>query len=99
MSVLSSLFNAGAIIVTTSAKVVLVTTRVAVVSTVTTSAAVAAVVVHEAKTAAKEIQADPNIKAGIEASKSVFAESRSYVQRKVTSIETAAIDFEARHKE
>ena len=99
MSILSSLFNAGAIVVTTSAKVVLVTTRVAVVSTVTTSAAVAAVVVHEARTAANQIQADPNIKAGIDAGKTVYTAGMSYVQDKVTSIESATIDFEARHKE
>lgn len=98
MSIISSLLNAGASIVKTTAKGTLVVTRVAVISTVTASAAVVAAVVGEEKIAARQLQEDPNIKAGLDACKASYAASREYARNKAAAIEAAATDFAARHK-
>ena len=98
MSIISSLFNAGSSVVKVSAKGVLVVTRVAAVSTLMTTAAIAAAVVDEAKIAARQLQADPNVSAGIEAGKAGYAASMTYARNKASAIEAAATDFAARHK-
>ena len=98
MSIISSLFNAGSSVIKTTAKGVLVVTRVGVVSMVTTTAAVAATVVDESQIGASQLRADPNINAGIEASKAGYAAGMAYARNKVATIEAAASDFETRHK-
>ena len=98
MSIISSLFNAGASIVKVTAKGTLVVTRVAVVSTVTTTAAVAAAVVDEAKIAARQLQSDPNVSASISVGKAAYATSIEYGRNKAAAIEAAASEFADRHK-
>lgn len=98
MSVISSLLNAGTSVVKVTAKGVLVVTRVAAVSTITTTAAVAATVVEEAKIAARQLEADPHVRAGIEAGKAGYAASMTYVRNKAAAIEAAATDFADRHR-
>lgn len=98
MSVIHSIFNAGALVINTAAKLVLVTARVAVVRTVTTTAAVAATVVDEAQLAARELQSDRNIKASIDASKSGYTAVMAYSRNKASAIEAAACDFANKHQ-
>ena len=98
MSIIRSLFNAGSSVVKVTAKGVLVVTRVAAVSTITTTAAVAATVVEEAKIAARQLEADPHVRAGIEAGKTGCAASMTYVRNKASAIEAAATDFADRHR-
>ena len=97
MSIIS-LFNAGSSVVKVTAKGVLVVTRVAAVSTLTTTAAIAAAVVDEAKIAARQLEADPHVKAGIEASKAGYVASMTYARNKAAAIEAAATDFADRHR-
>ena len=94
MSIISSLFSAFKF----TAKGALVVSRVAVVSTVTASAAVMAAVVDEAKIAASQLRADPNITAGIEAGKAGYAASMTFARNKASAIEAAATDFADRHR-
>jgi len=98
MSILDSLCNAGSSVVKTTAKGVLIVTRVAVVSTVSTTAAVAAAVVDETKIAARQLHADPNIKAGIDTARACYASGMAYARYKAADVEAAASAFEARHK-
>ena len=98
MSIISSLFNAGASIVKVTAKGTLVVTRVAVVNTVTTTAAVAAAVVDEAKIAARQLKSDPNVSAGISAGKTAYVTGSAYARNKAAAIEAAASEFADRHK-
>ena len=98
MSIISSLFNAGSSVVKVTAKGVLVVTRVAAVSTITTTAAVAAAVVEEVKIAARQLEADPHVKAGMEAGKAGYTASMTYARSKAAAIEAAATDFADRHR-
>ena len=98
MSIIRSLFNAGSSVVKVTAKGVLVVTRVAAVSTLTTTAAIVAAVVDEAKIAASQLEADPHVKAGMEAGKAGYAASMTFARNKASAIEAAATDFADRHR-
>ena len=98
MSIISSLFSAGSSVVKFTAKGVLVVTRVAAVSTITTTAAVAAAVVEEAKIAARQLEADPHVNAGMEAGKAGYTASMTFARNKASAIEAAATDFADRHR-
>ena len=98
MSVINSIFNVGAIVISTATKLALVTARIAVVSAVTTTAAVAATVVDESIKAANQIRDDRTVNAGIEHGKASYAASVTYAKNKAAALESAASAFEARHK-
>ena len=95
---INSLFKAGSSVVKVTAKGVLVVTRVAAVSTITTTAAVAAAVVEEVKIAARQLEADPHVKAGMEAGKAGYTASMTFARSKAAAIEAAATDFADRHR-